>query len=131
MKHLGTKQLNAIRNRLAALNGDLRTAIRAELIASDEQHYRDLAGQVTDSADQALASTLVDLGAAISDRHITELREVEAATTRLADGSYGMCADCGVEIAFARLEVQPTALRCITCQEQHEKRYAHTPTPSL
>jgi len=131
MKHLGTKQLDALRIRLAGLNRDLRTAIREELIASDEQHYRDLAGQVTDSADQALAGMLVDLGAAISDRHITELREVEAATARLSDGSYGTCADCGAEIAFARLEAQPTALRCISCQQQHEKRHAYTPTPSL
>ena len=43
------------------------------------------------------------------------LREVEAAQARLADGSYGTCEGCGAPIAPGRLEARPTARRCIDC----------------
>jgi RNA polymerase-binding transcription factor DksA len=42
----------------------------------------------------------------------------------MADGSYGMCIQCGLEIGFARLRANPAAERCITCQTQFEKTHA-------
>jgi DnaK suppressor protein len=44
-----------------------------------------------------------------------QLEAIDAALTRLADGSYGRCVDCGTEIGPARLEARPEASRCITC----------------
>jgi DnaK suppressor protein len=48
------------------------------------------------------------------------LRQVEAAVDRLARGAYGRCADCGAEIAIARLQSLPFAVRCTACQEAWE-----------
>lgn len=39
----------------------------------------------------------------------------------MAEGSYGGCAACGLEIDVRRLEVQPAAPRCLICQERHER----------
>jgi RNA polymerase-binding transcription factor DksA len=39
--------------------------------------------------------------------------------------------DCGTDIGFARLKAFPAALRCIQCQERHEKTYGGEPKPSL
>lgn len=47
------------------------------------------------------------------DQH--ELARIDAALARLADGSYGICAECGEKIAPARLEAQPDAVLCINC----------------
>jgi len=44
-----------------------------------------------------------------------ELAEVDRALARLADGSYGVCANCGKPISVARLEARPTATLCIDC----------------
>ncbi|GAA2464537.1 TraR/DksA family transcriptional regulator [Agromyces soli] len=44
-----------------------------------------------------------------------ELAEVDRALARLADGSYGVCTNCGKPIAVARLEARPTATLCIDC----------------
>lgn len=44
-----------------------------------------------------------------------ELRELDAAAERVADGSYGVCERCGDPIADARLEALPAARRCIGC----------------
>ncbi|WP_089251487.1 TraR/DksA family transcriptional regulator [Rhodococcoides kyotonense] len=44
-----------------------------------------------------------------------ELRELDAAETRLAEGEYGLCERCGDAISDARLEALVTARRCIRC----------------
>ena len=44
-----------------------------------------------------------------------ELRQIEAALSRVAAGSYGICVKCGEEILEARLETVPTAALCRTC----------------
>jgi len=43
------------------------------------------------------------------------LADVERALTKLEDGSYGRCEDCGQAIPEPRLEAMPTARRCISC----------------
>lgn len=42
-----------------------------------------------------------------------ELDDVEAALSRLDDGSYGTCQECGNAIGEARLEAMPAARYCI------------------
>jgi DnaK suppressor protein len=56
-----------------------------------------------------------------------ELRGIEQARDRLADGSYGICVDCAREIPFARLQAQPSAKRCVDCQSAYEKKHQTTP----
>jgi DnaK suppressor protein len=43
------------------------------------------------------------------------LAQIDAALRRLADGSYGACADCGQPIGAARLAARPVATTCISC----------------
>lgn len=43
------------------------------------------------------------------------LAEVEAALTRVANGTYGRCVKCGQPISPARLEAMPATPLCITC----------------
>lgn len=105
--------------------------IRDELASSGEQHYIDLAGRVNDLADESVADLITEMGAAMVDRQIAEVREIEAATARLAAGNLGSCVDCGTDIPLARLLAYPTAVRCTACQAVHEKTYAHIGSPSL
>ena len=41
------------------------------------------------------------------------LKQIEAALSRIADGSYGLCAVCGAEIPEGRLEARPWTPFCI------------------
>jgi len=43
------------------------------------------------------------------------LDEVEAALTRLDDGTYGVCGGCGAPIDETRLSERPTGLDCSSC----------------
>lgn len=48
------------------------------------------------------------------------LKRIDAALERCQDGTYGLCIDCDEPIAVARLEFDPTALRCISCASASE-----------
>ena len=109
----------------------LRREIGEELISNDEEQYADLAGQVHDIGDEALADLLVDLELAAVDRHIQEVRDIEAALTRISEGIYGECCDCKDEIAIDRLNAYPTAARCLICQEVHDRTFVHCGQPTL
>ena len=131
MTHLTQRQLEELTLRLTDRTRLLAARVREELAASDTQHYRDLAGAVTDTADAALASALVDVDTEIIDRHIIELRDIEAAHQRMKNATYGICSDCGEEVAYQRLVVYPTAKRCVRCQQKHERTYAQQGRPRL
>ena len=49
---------------------------------------------------------------------VAELRGIDAALDRIAQGRYGLCARCGEPIAEARLEAVPHAALCQECQAE-------------
>jgi DnaK suppressor protein len=46
-----------------------------------------------------------------------QLKLIEDALARIDSEGWGVCVDCGDDIAGRRLEAIPWALRCISCQE--------------
>jgi RNA polymerase-binding transcription factor len=48
------------------------------------------------------------------------LARIDEALRRLENGSYGICDECGREIAEARLRAVPFATRCLACQAAAE-----------
>ncbi|WP_111721521.1 TraR/DksA C4-type zinc finger protein [Homoserinimonas sp. OAct 916] len=57
--------------------------------------------------------------AAMVQRSERGVAEASAALARLDDGSYGLCEECGNEIATARLEARPATTLCIECARRH------------
>ena len=47
-----------------------------------------------------------------------EIASVRRALERIADGSYGVCTNCGEDIAEGRLEARPEAALCIDCASE-------------
>ena len=131
MKRLSRTERASIAQALDVREAQLREEIRAELLQSSDQKYVDLAGSVHDLSDESVANELVDIENALIERHLHELREIEFARKRLADGTINRCRVCGAEIAFERLLVLPTAVRCVVCEGLREKTYAHEATPRL
>jgi len=122
---LSEKQTNQLKSQLEKRFLELRGEIRQELLASDDEQYNQIAGQVHDLEDDSLADLLVDINLAVIDQHIHEVEEIEAALIRISTGEYGICIDCNTSIESSRLEVQPMAKRCIDCQMVYERTYAH------
>lgn len=93
---------------------------RAEAAAEAREHQSD---------DWAQADAERDLAFALEERESAELIAIDEALKRIADGSYGLCIDCGDQIATARLHASPTALRCVACQEKLEKAQGGVQAP--
>lgn len=94
--------------RLTARLADLKArvegmdrALREPLSADFEEQAADLEGQ--------------DAIGGIEEAALAEIVQIEEALKRIADGSYGVCTQCGDDIAPRRLAAQPTATRCIKC----------------
>ncbi len=49
------------------------------------------------------------------------LAAIEAALQRIEDGTYGICVNCGQEIAEERLAAIPWATHCIDCKRLEER----------
>jgi RNA polymerase-binding protein DksA len=106
--------------------------VREELDNSGNQHRIDLLNnEPGDSGDESLANALADFNQTFLDRHTDAMRDIEAALQRVKNGEYGVCIDCGEDVAFSRLMAYPTAKRCIVCQEQREKQYAQEGQPKM
>ncbi|NLD70227.1 MAG: TraR/DksA family transcriptional regulator [Limnobacter sp.] len=107
--------LEGMRRRLGLLEEEISRKLGD---SAEELATFDRVGDAGDLA-QAVASSEIDLSEA--SRDIEEWRNLRAAIRRVDEGNYGICVDCGVEIPFQRLKVQPVALRCIDCQERTER----------
>jgi DnaK suppressor protein len=62
----------------------------------------------------------VDEEIAIAQNEEQLLEDVESALERIEDGTYGLCQDCGREIARERLNALPYAPLCIQCAKRHQ-----------
>ena len=105
---------------LAAVRLDLEQVVREsdaaiEALAFDED-------QEIDEADVSSELTEADREEALAEAAGGRRLEALAALARLDAGTYGICVDCGEQIAEERLLFRPEAARCLNCQQLHEDR---------
>lgn len=106
--------------------------VRDKFDQRDNQHLVDLMrNEPGDSGDFSMADALADLNILRADRQIDQLRDIDAAFSRIKKGEYGVCVDCGADLPLARLQAYPTAKRCLECQGRHELLYAQKGRPGL
>ena len=90
--------------RLDDLKGRL-SGIESELDSHDSRDWEELATER--EGDEVLESM------GVSGQQ--EIRKIEAALARIAQGEYGFCAKCGAEIAQERLDLLPHTPFCRNC----------------
>jgi DnaK suppressor protein len=73
-----------------------------------------------DVGDQALMDLERELGISLMEMRNRRRQSIDEALTRLHEGTYGICADCGIEISEKRLEAVPFAKLCVECQSREE-----------
>lgn len=127
MNGLSAKEVEYLRQRLRDEHAQLRGEVAGELARSEQGRYLDLAGQVHDRGDEAVADLLEDLEIVALDRHVHRVRLIETALAAIDQGRYGLCHVCGEQIGGARLKAEPAAERCIGCQTALESGQ-HAPT---
>ena len=97
--------------------------IRARLAALEEENALGEQGQSIVQLDQQAVGRLSRMDAlqgqamaeATHARRAAERRQLKAALRRIEAGMFGLCDDCGEEIAAKRLLFNPAITLCIAC----------------
>ena len=84
-------------------------------VSSIHQDFAD--GRNADWSEQAGERENDEVLNALESEAKVEIQQLSTAITRIDNGSYGICASCGENIAKQRLAVQPAAIKCINCAE--------------
>lgn len=102
---MNTQELAAsLRSRLAEVQADI-ARLETATTQPVSPHFSEQANDLEELA-------------ANESREVQQIHEAErilAALERIEHGKYGVCANCGADIAPARMAAQPTATHCIAC----------------
>ena len=123
-KHLTEQEIQNYRNVLAAMLTGLSsrvTEMADKALQSDSGELSKvplhLADAGTDNFEQEFSLSLAEAGS-------QSLPLIEAAIKRIAEGKYGICEECGINIPRARLNAVPFAYLCVKCaSELEQNRY--------
>jgi len=108
MKNKLVKMKKEILKHLAAESEDFQNII-------EDIDPKDLVDIAADDLDK---KTLEILGA----QDVKRFNRIDAALSRIENGKYGICMQCGKKIPRERLEAIPYALLCLKCKEKEERK---------
>lgn len=94
--------------------------------ANTERH-----AETGDLCDQSSKMSEDHLNYRLSIQAAEQVKGLERSLEKLRRGEYGFCEDCGDDIPIKRLEANPTATRCITCQQENEETLKETGIKAL
>jgi len=116
-------------DRIASWGEEMNTMKATELLET----YRDVVARLHNDAAVPVADAssgdFLDLAQSIEHQELARLtatrlaeraKRLHIALTRVADGEYGVCSECGTSIPRKRLLAIPDATTCVACQERLE-----------
>lgn len=116
-------QKKLVRAIIAALTKDKKKAVKAlndltkEDPLQDPAHVSDNAASDTDAFEQSSHERIESLQRELTERIAT----IDHALSRIGEGTYGICEECGVQIPSDRLTIMPTATVCVSCEQKKEQ----------
>jgi DnaK suppressor protein len=119
-KSIPDSRREALHHMLMAKRQEILKEIGSSLGQSLTEDQQRRLESAMDIGDQALMDLERELGISLMEMRNRKRQMIDEALTRLADGTYGICADCGVEISEKRLAAVPFAKLCVECQSQEE-----------
>lgn len=101
---------------------------RREILSEVKSKIRDVRAEgasgnmhgVADVGETSEADIQDDIEFALIQMKAETLTKIDEALTRLEEGAYGNCFECGEEISEQRLRALPFAVRCRDCEEVRE-----------
>jgi DnaK suppressor protein len=97
---------------------------REELLAESSetlQHLKEESLAEPDLTDRASLETERSIELRTRDRERKLISKIDAALSRIEDGSYGYCEETDEPISLRRLEARPIATLSLEAQERHER----------
>ncbi len=101
---------------------------RKEIMSQVQEKIRDVRtegthgklSEVFDAGESSEADIQEDIEFALIQMKAETLTKINEALSRLEEGEYGYCFECGEEITKQRLRALPFAVRCKDCEEARE-----------
>lgn len=114
---MNERQREYFRRKLQGWKQDILREAQDTLVAlqSENENHPDLTDRASSETDRA-----IELRA--RDRQRKLIAKIDAALSRIEDGSYGYCEETGEPISLKRLEARPIATLSLEAQERHERR---------
>ncbi len=103
-----------VRQTLEALRN---TLLKNSAETTDDRRPVELDQQSVGRLSRMDAMQVQAMAQAQEDRRQAQLRRIDGALQRLAEGEYGACVECGEDIAPKRLEIDPTVAKCVDCAD--------------
>ncbi len=110
-------EISVARKRLEEMRDDLERTVA--VLQGEHPLVR---GGSAEAGDAGANLTEADRNQAAVQAALTQRAEVLAALTRVDQGSYGRCVDCGHPVPDPRLEARPATPRCVPCQSKLDRR---------
>lgn len=123
VKTIKTKgeRLHSLKKILLAKRENILQEAKEELARHISGENRQLVDTALDDGDWAVVDTSEDLNLMRLTMHRKTLLEIDEALRKIAEGTYGICEECGDEISEKRLRILPSASLCINCKEDKER----------
>jgi DnaK suppressor protein len=109
------------KDKFRAMLLQLRKDITREIQQDVQEGREGEAGDGRDTYDIASDERDREISLLLSDRERRKLQQIDDALHRLESEDFGMCEECGGEIAPGRLETMPFTRLCVTCQSEFEQ----------
>jgi DnaK suppressor protein len=109
--------LNKVREHLLETKARLLEEMETDL----RSHREGNKDEGMDAYDLASEERDREINFILSDRERAKIKEIDDALARLADSSYGVCEECGLEIGEERLDALPFTRVCRDCQQERER----------
>ena len=109
---------------LAEMRAELDTKKRdvVELLASELNSFKatnsNKGKDLVDLASNDFDKQILDVSSALE---VQTLNKINSAITRMNNGHYGICAQCGQSIGENRLKAMPYAVLCLDCKAKKER----------
>jgi DnaK suppressor protein len=82
---------------------------------------RDTEDNLSDPLDRAVFDSERSYTLRLRDRESVLIKKIRRSLEDIEDKVYGMCEECGQDIAIKRLKARPVARRCIKCKTRQEE----------
>ena len=104
-------QKTRLEEQKASLEAELSRIAKKDPVGDDYHAQVEHVGRAED--ENAIEETQYESARSVEQSLELQLRDVNAALRRVADGTYGACTVCGSPIGRGRLEALPSAATCL------------------
>ena len=120
VERMALSRYNELKSMLDERRGQLQAQVQGKMRDVREEGLHGKMTEVFDAVESSEADIQEDIEFALIQMKSETLNKISDALTRLDQGDYGNCFECGEEIAEKRLRALPFAVRCKDCEEARE-----------